>query len=480
MSSFVSSIISNKQLVFHNKTMPIEIFQNPTDVFGRLSVTLEKTNKTTKPLFIKSTIDVSGSMDEDSDKNGTRLDYVKRTLIKMLQFLVKTVESDVWIQIDSFSNTFDTVVKKVLLTSDNINNMMNNINEVTSDSMTNIGLGLIESNKILDSAMKEHPEYKIVHLFLTDGEPTAGERDAKELANMVNPEYSNIFIGYGMEHNAKLLKAFSNRGINNKYMLIDNFENTGLVYGEIVHSLLYSVLENVTITMSEGSLIYDARTNQWEQSLRVSSLLSEKENTYHIKTHSSPSFDVTCSLSGIMSDTNDDYECVIGHSDSESSEVDLSKYIFRQMTMELLHKASNICLYDNITSLKNEMKLFFKKMNMYMNDNQLQNDAFMKILCEDMHISYSTLGSSEGNMLSQSRHTSQIDQSCHRSGSGYRMRVFGRQHATVDSDSDSDSDADSESTEMNKYDIDKYDNAFITDDIYSTQNTIDTICNMNK
>ena len=110
----------------------------------------------------------------------------------------------------------------------------------------------------------------------------------------------------------------------------------------------------------------------------------------------------------------------------------------------------------------------------------------MKILCEDIHISYSTLGSREGNMLSQSRNTSQIDQSCHRSGSAY---VRGRNirriiHLSDDENSDydtySDSDNDSVSTNVNKYDISNYNNQFITEDVYSTQDTIRTIHNMNE
>ena len=34
-----------------------------------------------------------------------------------------------------------------------------------------------------------------------------------------------------------------NYHMHNKYMLVDNFESIGLVYGEIVHTVLYSVLE---------------------------------------------------------------------------------------------------------------------------------------------------------------------------------------------------------------------------------------------
>jgi hypothetical protein len=154
--------------------------------------------------------------------------------------------------------------------------------------------------------------------------------------------------------------------------------------------------------------------------------------------------------------------------------------------MELLYKAANIGIEDSISSLKREMKTVFKKMKMYMNTNNLEEDIFMKILCEDIHISYSTLGSREGSMLSQSRNTSQIDQSCHRSGSEYvRVRNIRRilsddENSNSDNDVYSNSDNDSISTVVNKYDIGNYNNQFITEDIYSTQDTITTIHNMNK
>jgi uncharacterized protein YegL len=221
-------------------------------------------------------------MDQSSDKNGSRLDYVKRTLIKMIEYLI-TIDNEIWIQIDTFSNDFKTIVEKVKLTSNIFDDLKLRINSVTTDSMTNIQLALCESNKIMETLYKENPHYKTIHLFLTDGEPTAGSTNFSTLVNLINPDYSTVFIGYGSDHNSKLLSAFSKKGIQNKYMFVDNFENTGLVYGEIVYSLLYSAIENVTIHMSEGSYIYDAVTNSWNQTLTIPVLLSEKENIYHIK-----------------------------------------------------------------------------------------------------------------------------------------------------------------------------------------------------
>lgn len=524
MSNFVhNNIISDTKLSFHNKNMPIELFSNIDEKFGKLAITIAKTKKTKKSIFIKSTLDISGSMDQMSDKNGTRLDYVKRTLVKMFQFLATMNDLEIWIQIDSFSTTFNNLIEKVLLTPDILDDLIIKINSVTSDKMTNIELALSESNKIMESVISENPEYKTVHLFLTDGEPTVGESTIDTLVKLVNPDYSTVFIGYGTDHNTKLLTAFSNKGFYNKYMFIDNFENTGLVYGEIVHTLLYSAIQNATISMNEGSFIYDAKTNSWEKSLMIPVLLSEKEYIYHIKTTDLDN--TTCILDGnvyneetISEIKNEkDVLSIIKHNSNiyEKSDIDLSKYIFRQKTMELLYEATNINK-DDKNSLKKKMKDFFRTMCIFMEANKLQDDIFMKVLCEDIHISYTTLGSAYGSMLSASRNVSQREQTCYRSGSAMHKNqdatsfndyLFKITHNEIDNYipknkkikrqsgklffssqnyndyyldeneqiEDHENIDDFPTNPNDPYNIDNYNMEFITEDIYSTQEAISII-----
>jgi hypothetical protein len=372
----------------------------------------------------------------------------------------------------------------------------------------------------LETLYKENPHYKTIHLFLTDGEPTAGSTNFSTLVNLINPDYSTVFIGYGSDHNSKLLSAFSKKGIQNKYMFVDNFENTGLVYGEIVYSLLYSGIENVTIHMSEGSYIYDAATNSWNQTLSIPVLLSEKENIYHIKTTNKDN--VVATIYGtILNELENNLTILSGESemicvvenlpdlieeDGNIVEIDLSKYIFRQKTMELLYEASNLNINENYIQLKNKMKEFFKKMSIFMEQNNLKDDCFMKVLCEDIHISYTTLGSSDGIMFSESRNISQRDQSCYRSGSEikrHRPNIFGNapkknklirtnyiyqnydDYINVDDTDENDDNDDSHDISNNVnilrynnvdlHNIDNYNSEFIKDDIYSTQDAISII-----
>jgi hypothetical protein len=119
----------------------------------------------------------------------------------------------------------------------------------------------------------------------------------------------------------------------------------------------------------------------------------------------------------------------------------------------------------------------------------------MKILCEDIHLSYSTIGTEEGCMLSESRNTSQRQQTVYRSGSDSCQRQQStniiRQNAVVIDNGLQRSCSiqpyhyeenvdEEEYDEENLYqstndpnDIENYNTEFITEDIYSTQDTIE-------
>ena len=510
MSNFSStSIIANECMVFHTAPLPVEIFSNPDERFGSLSITISKTKKTTKPLYIQCTIDISDSMSEKTNQY-SRLDYVKRTIAKMFEFLVGNIETDIWVHIDTFSTNFTTIIGTVLLTKENVEELIEKVMALKTMYMTNIELALNKSDKIMRSEIQSNPEYNAIHLFLTDGDATAGANSVDTLVKLVNPEYTNVFIGYGAQHNSVLLSKCANKTLKNIYLFVDNFEYTGVAYGEVLHDLLYSAVKDVSITMSPGASIYNAVNNQWVQTLLIPALLSEKEHLYNIKSSTPENAEAT--LEGtIMNQLDSDVTLEITGDKQILSNivtlpnlidennviqpVDLSKYIFRQKTMELLYTASKINRYSPIAEdVKKSLKEFFKEMRMYMEANHLMEDTFMKILCEDIHLSYVTLGTEEGCMLSESRNTSQRQQTAYRSGSESCQRQFApvhmvRQNACViDNDIqrcssiqyDYEEIVEDENNENNNYvdpndpyDIENYNTAFIKDDIYSTQQTIE-------
>jgi hypothetical protein len=241
--------------------------------------------------------------------------------------------------------------------------------------------------------------------------------------------------------------------------------------------------------MSPEASIYDAATNQWVQTLMVPAMLSEKNHLYHVKSsipenahiilagtvqNQLDSNDIAIEITGenqILCDIVTLPNLVDEDDHTIIEPVNLSKFIFRQRTMELLYAASKVNV-DNksIVNLKKLLKNFFKQMRLYMEANDLSEDTFMKILCEDIHLSYVTLGTSEGCMLSESRNTSQRQQTLYRSGSEscqkQRPNHITRQNALCDG-------IEAENVDEDTKDIENYNAEFIREDIYSTQETIE-------
>ena len=114
---------------------------------------------------------------------------------------------------------------------------------------------------------------------MTDGEPTHGANTSRELIECVSNEYLSINIGFGTDHNAKLLCEISNLS-NSEYHFIDNVENSSVVYGESLHKVLFPCLHNVNIYVENG-LIYDWINNEWSTSIYENTLISEIKKYYH-------------------------------------------------------------------------------------------------------------------------------------------------------------------------------------------------------
>ena len=120
-----------------------------------------------------------------------------------------------------------------------------------------------------------NPDHDVAHIFLTDGEITDGSQDLHLLKYLVPIDCTNIFIGYGIQHDSLLLAGLA-KNKNNEYRFIDALEQAGLVYGEIIHGLFYKAIADVVLE-TNGCEMYDYSTNTWTTSLEIGNLLSEQK-----------------------------------------------------------------------------------------------------------------------------------------------------------------------------------------------------------
>ena len=445
MPSSTNSVIQSVITQFHNKSGPYVLnVVNPPEKFGVVKMKMKKTKISSTPLFLLFTIDITGSMSDlvnkDDPRSHNKMYYLVQTFVNMIKYLVEQ-DIDIHLQINTFNVVVNKLVQPTLLNSANVNDIIEKIKALITDGSTNIGLAISSANQDMNDYKTKNPGFQYGHIFMSDGDPTYGEKDHDLLQKTVDGSFMNTFIGFGLSHNAALFNKFSDLK-NAEYHFVDNLENTGMVYGEIIHQFLYPAIKSAKISVENG-LIYDWKTNSWVDSIEDSVIVSEVEKTYHIK--SSVPDDLVLYVYGIEAsqplhlDENINAE-IEGDDETKSEaldpqllytdyplpdlmdiqtqvisfEVDLSRYMFRQRIQEMLSIGKYIDLNNGKAPIRNKIVKFrtviralFQKMRRFMRENGLIDDPLMNMLCDDISVTYKLCGTRNGVMFTTARQTSQ-------------------------------------------------------------------------
>ena len=292
-------------------------------------------------------IDCSGSMSDLCNDKRTKNDHSIHTLINMITYFAEHPELNVSITVFAFDGNIYTIIKNEEVTQDNLDNLIQNIKKIRPKDTTNIEKALINSNEYISDYIENNINIFVTHIFMTDGDATQGNELPSELKEMVAPRVPNIFIGFGIDHNAYLLRELASES-RNSYYFVDALEKAGLVYGEILHSIIYRVLEKTTITTKNG-LIYDWKKNIWVNELNVGDLISENNKIFHILSDNPHEF--SCMVETTDCVTKEKYETcikntiikierVIHESIEYDGFIDLTKYKYRQKTQQVLFEVN--------------------------------------------------------------------------------------------------------------------------------------------
>ncbi len=364
-------LIDFTTLRFHSTTIPypVQIFNDEDSEykFGILDIKIRSEIPIiTKHVHMFFTIDASGSMSDICSDGRTKMAHIHHTLENMLRIFHENNKSNISVHIQSF----DTVVKTIIRDVPNIRD--SNIEELVSlvslkikpGWTTNIELALEKASREIESYHVANPEHEIVHIFLTDGDITSGSSDYAHLLELVSKNCTNIFIGYGLDHDSQLLSHLSTTK-GNEYRFIDDLEKAGLVYGEVIHSILYKAIEDITLTCVNGEL-YDYQTNTWATEIQIGNLLSEQLKTFHVRSKNVDTCHISiCGKTIIKTrqfQTIDIYEKQTDVSPVHylSDMNDLGIYIFRQRTQELLYESKEISANYKKKYAYNPMRSFYE------------------------------------------------------------------------------------------------------------------------
>lgn len=408
MTSFTSSSIQ-MQTKFHKQPEGVEMLElfetldNLTCKFGICEIItsqIETTEiQTGKPKHIHITIDNSGSMDDIGSDGKTKMEQVIFVLKNML-YTFNENKIQISLTIDTFSDKIIHIFKNEIVTDENIHHLLELVKKIRPDTGTNIELALNNAKILCDEDIGDTIEK--VHLLLTDGDPTSGDCNLPVLVGLVSNKMSNVFIGFGLGHNAVLLSDMAKK-YSDDYRFIDAVEKSGLVIGEVLSDIIHRIAKNVVITIENG-LIYNYATNTWDETLYIGSLSIGKTRIFQIKSATPET--VIIRINGFnMNQTNISTESTLIPSQ------DLTEYLFRQKVQSLIFSSLKIKLHDKlekilkikdeITSLYNTIKIF------QTGTGEESGKGLLGILMDDLYVILNTVGKHNSYMYSNSRQLSQ-------------------------------------------------------------------------
>ena len=364
----------------------------PLEHFGTFELELKKVQISGEIKTINIMIDNSGSMDRRCSDGNTQLEQVIFVTERVMRFIEENCpEGNISVSVKTFSTRVRTIFEATPVLSSNLDELIGKLKKIYSDDETNIGIALKEMHTTGSE------QYNI---FLSDGDANCGIKHPVALADCVDKNAINTFIGFGVEHNPRIFAALSNTK-NSSYYFIATIEKSKNAYAEILERILYKCLDAVTIEIAGGKL-YNYKTNALESELYVGNMSGSMKKTFHLYSETPEEIVVVVKSNGVV-------QQVVNFEDNRK---DLKLAFYRQKTLELLYKSTN-GVKNDIYLLKDEMKSVMAEIKAYMKANGMMDNVQLKYLCNDIAIVYQTLGTHNAFMYSCSRQASNGDERMH-------------------------------------------------------------------
>lgn len=351
-------------------------------------------------------LDRSGSMSAPTPSdNSTKMEQTIHTLTNIIAWMLKDTRNKHYMTILLFDDEVETIATDVLINSETSAIIIGQLQQVKPRGCTNIELALNEANKVIDTLLLQ--SYKnILHLFMTDGNPTEGNMDSNTLATLsaaTKSKSTDYYIGFGLDHNSPLLQKLA--GTHDKeYHFADNLETCGMVYSDILHSFIYNY-EPTIILKADGLEFYNYKTNKWGNIYFVPSLAYSSSKTYHIRQVKETQQKATLTYAIPDKDPFKDpfqpefqpLELTFKPDDN----VRVENYMWRQKTLEILYKIQK----DGYSEKK--ANTFLKQLKVYIKTTDQASNTFLQTLVDDIYVAILVKDTEYQDMYTHTRQSSQ-------------------------------------------------------------------------
>ena len=279
----METLFQSSTICFVEKTYPnIDIIpKKDNEIYGSCVIHANTKELSTQPIIFHFMVDVSGSMSDRTESGRSKMQLLIHTLTNMVHYFASHTKN-VSIQVKGFDDTIHSYIDLEEVTTENVDELAAKLLKMRPMHLTNIELALeTMKNDTETIAAREDANYKQVGIFLTDGDATTGETCNKKLGEIIPESIPFHFIALGKQHNPYLMHHLGHRTQYTNNWFINELEQTGNVYGEILYNELHRIAENVTLEV-RGGRIYEYYTNQFVTQLSLGSIYADTEKHYHI------------------------------------------------------------------------------------------------------------------------------------------------------------------------------------------------------
>ena len=271
----------------------IELMNKETDGRGRHFGFLKLTTSpfpeghTKKGNFrVHIALDVSSSMREEN-----RLGLAKETTAKMVEFLAsaskENPELHFWLTLTTFSTGARVVINNSKVSEDTVRLITSAVQMIRTENSTNFEASFNLDREIMEQQAAADQEagnnVTTVHIVMTDGEVTAGNKNEGELKGMLCDNVEHVFIGYGAGHKATCLMNLASVNDKSSYLFLDHPTKMGAMFAQIFCPHLFTSISDVEIVLM-GAKFLDIESGLEVSTLALKRVAADTTKTFHILT----------------------------------------------------------------------------------------------------------------------------------------------------------------------------------------------------
>jgi hypothetical protein len=402
--------------------------EDPDMKFGVFELKIADTPMLTEHQVLDTSTDISGSMSDCCKDGKSKMQHARHTLQNIVSAIAKSDGASVTMATYGFDDKIDEIFPGTHITQENETELRTKMDQLQPRNGTDLYQALECQADRAAKRCEGNPNVRQTNITLTDGQANAGKSTKySEMAKQVAPNCSNIFIGFGADHNAVGLQQLADAQPNSSYFYVAEIEKAGLVFGEVIHQMLYTALINITIEIENGE-IYDYKTNTWQTNLQIPSIVSEAKKTYHLRSKTPKITNINIYAQSLVHGDQEpsllDLDDLITH-DAEGESVNLTTHMFRQRTQELLYKAHkhNTAAQDaygndwtreqydthneSSKTIRKDLVDFCKFMQQYAKENSVEDDDLLGAVIADLTVVAKTFGGPRAVLYTASKCNSQ-------------------------------------------------------------------------